>query len=128
MPTIRIVSDWHRRRALDAVAAAPLGHIVSVREPTRTLDQSAKMWAMLGDVSKARVEGYTKATPKIWKMRFMHGLGHEVQFDTGLDGKPYPIGLSSSELTVRQMADLITFIEAWCAQNGVALSEPNSPK
>lgn len=123
MTTIRIASEYHRRRAIDAVSDAPIGHIVSVREPTRTLDQSAKMWAMLGDVSKARVEGYTKATPKIWKMRFMHGLGHEVQFDTGLDGKPYPIGLSSSELTVRQMADLITFIEAWCAQHSVALSD-----
>ena len=123
MTTIRIVSDWHRRRAIDAVSDAPLGHIVSIKEPTRSLDQSAKMWAMLGEVSKARVDGYTKAAPKIWKMRFMHGLGHEVQFDIGLDGKPYPIGLSSSELTVRQMADLITFIEAWCARNGVALSD-----
>ena len=123
MTTVKLVGQAQREHAVRCINAAPLGYVMRLSEPTRNLDQSAKMWAMLGDISKARVEGYSKATPKIWKMRFMHGLGHEVQFDIGLDGKPYPIGLSSSELTVRQMADLITFIEAWCAQNGVALSE-----
>ena len=126
MTTVKLVGQAQREHAVRRMNAAPHGYVMRLSEPTRNLDQSAKMWAMLGDISKARVEGYSKATPKIWKMRFMHGLGHEVEFDTGLDGKPYPIGLSSSALTVRQMSDLIEFIQAWAAQHGVEWSEPNS--
>jgi hypothetical protein len=42
----------------------------------------------------------------------------------GLDGGIMLIGLRTSEMTVAQMADLITFMEAWGAQNGVTFSDP----
>jgi len=48
-----------------------------------------------------------------------------VQFETGLDGAPFPIGYSSSKLTKAQMADLIEFMYAFGAENCVEWSEPN---
>ena len=53
----------------------------------------------------------------------MHAMGHEVAFMTGLSGEPFPIGFSTSKLSRAQMAELITFIEAWGAENGVSFSE-----
>jgi hypothetical protein len=36
------------------------------------------------------------------------------------------IGLRTSEMGVQQMADLITYMEAWGAQNGVTFTDPDS--
>lgn len=120
--TIRIVSNWHRERAIDAVCAAPLGHIVKISEPTRSLDQSAKMWALLSDISKAKPLGRTH-TPEVWKFLMMQACGHECQFEMGIDNRPFPVGFSSSKLTVRQMSELLEFMQAWAVQHGVALSD-----
>ena len=50
---------------------------------------------------------------------FMHACGHAVQFESGLDGKPFPTGFRSSKLSKSQMSDLIEFIHAYAASNGV---------
>ena len=41
-----------RKNAADAVLNAPEGHIVTIKQPTRTLDQNALLWAVLNDLSK----------------------------------------------------------------------------
>jgi hypothetical protein len=50
--------------ARDGAAAyahkAPDGTVVQFKEPTRTSDQNAKMWAMLSDVSRAKPEGRSR--------------------------------------------------------------------
>ncbi len=43
-----------------------------------------------------------------------------------IGGNPFPSGFRSSRLTVRQMADLITFIAAYGDQRGVKWSEPQA--
>ena len=122
--TIRLVSLEHRNRARAMVRNAPDGHIVRVSPPTRTLDQNARMWAMLSDVSRAEPDG-RQATPETWKALFMHACGHAIRFEMGLDGQPFPAGFHSSKLTVRQMSELIAFVDAWGTGRGVEWSEPN---
>jgi len=96
-----------------------------VREATRNLDQNARMWAMLSDVSRAQPEG-RKWVTEAWKAAFMQSLGHQCQFAEGLDGSgPFPIGFRTSRLSVRQMADLITVISEYGDRHGVQWSEPN---
>jgi hypothetical protein len=56
----------------------------------------------------------------------MNACGWEVQFIEGLDGRPFPQGFRSSRMTVKQMADLITYIMAFGAENGVRWSGENS--
>ena len=88
----------------------------------RSDEQNRKMWAMIRDVSNARPDGRT-LTPDEWKAVFMQACGWEVQFLEGLDGRPFPAGFRSSRMTVKQMADLITFIQAYGDQHGVLWRE-----
>jgi hypothetical protein len=112
-----------RKRAAQAVLDAPEGFVVEIREPTRNLSQNALLWQLLGDISRQQPGG-RKLTPDDWKILMMHACGWECAFLEGLDGRPFPAGFRSSKMTVRQMADLITFILAWGNENGIRWSEP----
>lgn len=105
------------------VDAAPVGAVLNISQPSRTLDQNAKLWAMLSDISRAMPEG-RRHTAEQWKCLFMHACGWEVQFLPGLDGNPFPAGFRSSRMTKKQMADLITFILEFGDRHGVDWSEP----
>lgn len=119
----RLINPRVRANAINAVNAAPDGYLVTISEPKRNSDQNAKMWAMLADVANARPEGRQWA-PETWKSAFLHSLGHQVRFAEGLDGSgPFPMGFSSSALTVKQMADLITVISEYGDRHGVEWSE-----
>lgn len=118
-----LINDRVRSSALEAVRNAPPGWTVEIKEPRRSMDANAKMWAMLSDVSKARPEG-RQWTPEVWKCAFLHSLGHQVAFAEGLDGSgPFPIGFRSSKLTVRQMSDLIEVITEYGTRNGVVFKD-----
>jgi hypothetical protein len=116
----------HRQReyAKRMIDAAPEGWLVSIKAPTRTNDQNARLWAMLGDVSNAKPDG-RQHTPDAWKALFMHALGHQSRFMQGLDGEIFPVGFSSSRLTVREMGALIDFIDQWGTERGVIWHERN---
>jgi len=116
--TVILESGRHRDRARKLIDVAPSGSVVTVKPAKRTLDQNAKLWAMLSDVSISQPGG-RKHTPDDWKALFMNACGWECQFAMGLDGRPFPIGFRSSQLTKGQCADLITFIQAWGDENGV---------
>ena len=121
--TVILAGDPQRALAKRLIDLAPQGAVVNVREAGRTLDQNARMWAMLSDVSRAKPEGRTM-TPELWKALFMNACGHEVQFLNGLDGQPFPHGFRSSRLSKAQMGELMEFISAYGAQHGVRWSEP----
>ena len=117
---VRLGAD--RRFAHTLIDKAPAGYVMEVREPRRTGEQNDKMWAMLTDISVAMPEG-RKMIPDEWKAVFMQACGWEQQFLEGLDGRPFPTGFRSSRMTVAQMADLITFIQAYGDQHGVKWSK-----
>ncbi len=118
-----LISPRVRDNALEAVRSAPPNWIVTIKEPKRSLEQNARLWAMLADVANARPEG-RQWTPEVWKCAFLHSLGHQVRFAEGLDGSgPFPMGFSSSALNVKQMADLITVISEYGDRHGVQWKE-----
>jgi len=111
--------DRHMAKAV--IDRAPPYAVVEVREATRTVEQSDKMWAMIGDISRAKPEG-RRHTPDDWKAVFMNACGWECQFLEGLDGRPFPKGFRSSRLTKGQMANLITYIQEYGDRMGVRWS------
>lgn len=124
MQTVILHGKSQREFAKRLIDAAPVDAVLTVREANRNLDQNAKMWALLSDISRAKPEG-RRWTPETWKAAFMHFLGHQVQFCEGLDGSgPFPLGFRSSRLTVRQMADLITVIIEYGDRHGVRWTDP----
>lgn len=122
--TVLLKGPSQRAFAKQLIDKAPAGAVLRISEPTRSPDQNAKMHAMLSDISRAKPEG-RHWTPETWKCAFMHVLGHQVRFCEGLDNSgPFPMGFSSSKLTVRQMADLITVIQEYGDRHGVPWSDP----
>ena len=126
--SFRLVNDRARANALRAVADAPADYVVSIGPRKRSSDQNAKLWASLGDIAKAKPEG-RQWTPETWKAAFMHYLGHQVQFCEGLDNSgPFPLGFRSSHLSVKQMADLITCVQAYGDAHGVQWTDAGFEK
>lgn len=117
--TVRLTGPRQREFAARLIHAAPDYSVVTIKTGDRSLEQNAKMWAMLTDISRAKPEG-RRWVPEVWKSAFMHSLGHQVQFCEGLDGSgPFPLGFKSSKLTKSQMADLITVIQEYGDRHGV---------
>lgn len=111
-----------RRRAMQAVADAPDGYAVTVSEPARNLEQNAKLWAMLTDVSR-QVEWYgKKLAPEDWKHVFSASL-RKLQVVPNLDGTGFvALGLSTSRMSKREFGELIELIQAFGAERGVEFS------
>jgi hypothetical protein len=121
--TVRLVGPAQRDLAKRMIDLAPDMAVVNIREAGRSGDQNAKLWAMISDVSRAKPEGRTH-TAEVWKCLFMSACGHAVQFEQGLDGKPFPIGFRSSRLSKAEMSDLIESVYSYGALHGVRWSEP----
>lgn len=112
-----------RRRAMQAVADAPEGYVVTVSEPTRNSDQNAKLWALLSEVS-AQVEWHgKKLAPEDWKHIFSASL-RKLQVVPNLDGTGFvALGMSTSSMSKREFSDLLELIYSFGAERGVEFSE-----
>lgn len=114
----KLVHDTARRLAAAECMTAPDGYVVEVKPATRSLDQNARLWAMLTDVSE-QVEWHGRyLKPEEWKHVFSASLKQQ-EVVPGLEGGFVVLGLSTSRMTVREMGDLMTLIEAFGAQRGV---------
>ena len=121
--TIVLGSEASRDIACSLVLRVPSGFVFNISPPKRTQDQSSRMWAMLGDISRAKPEGRC-LTPDVWKSLFLHALDHTQRFEMALDGNGMvPTGFRSSRLTKRQMSDLIETIAEYGARHGVQFND-----
>lgn len=122
--TFILAHDQARRLAQQAVQDAPEGYAVVIKEPTRSLSQNARLWAMLHDVA-AQVEWYGKRlTPEDFKHIFTSSL-RKLEVVPNLEGNGFvALGLSTSRMSKREFGDLMTLIEAFGAERGVVWSEP----
>ena len=95
--------------------------VIEQREMTRTLDQNAKMWAVLTDIAK-QVEWYGQMLkPEEWKHILSASLKKQKAVP-GIDGGFVVHGLSTSKMTVSEMRDLIELSHAFGAERGVDFS------
>lgn len=120
--TMILSSQWARGKAKELIDRAPPNAILNIKEAKRTVDQNSRFWAMLSDVSRAKPQG-RRMTPERWKAAFMQSFGHQVQFETDLEGRPFPVGHASSKLSKAEMSELMEFISAWGTENGVEWSD-----
>jgi hypothetical protein len=120
-----IRSELDRSRAVSWCQKAPGGTRIEFKASRRTLPQNDRMWAMLTDVANQKLHMGRRYSPDQWKVLFMHACGREVQFLPALDGSTFiPWGQSSSDLSKDEMSELIEFLFAWGAENGVVWSDP----
>lgn len=97
--------------------------IVEVKPLTRTLEQNAKLWAMLNDVSEQVNWHGQKLTPEDWKHVFSAALNQQ-RVVPNIDSTGFVVlGQSTSKMAVRQMADMIELINAFGAEHGVKFKD-----
>jgi hypothetical protein len=95
--------------------------VVEAKRETRSLDQNARLWALLTDVSK-QVDWYgNKLTPEEWKDVFTAALKKE-KVVPGINGGFVVLGQSTSKMSIAEMVELQTLIEAFGADKEVKWS------
>lgn len=115
----RLVHSEARRRAVQAVLDAPEGHVVTIKPPTRSLEQNAALWAMLGDVASQVVWHGRRLDAESWKHIFTSSLKRQ-DVVPNLDGTGFVVlGQSTSKMTKSEMSDLLELIQAFGAQHNV---------
>jgi hypothetical protein len=116
-----------RRRAALYCEKAPDGCVVRFVERTRTLDQNARLWSMLADIADQvqwPVDGVLqKLPPEDWKTLLSAGVVKATRVAQGIDGGFVMLGQRTSKMTVRQMSDLIEFIQYFGDERGVQWTE-----
>jgi len=117
--TFILIHNTARLRALDAVKHAQDGFVVTVGERTRSSDQNALLWALLGDVSKQVVWHGNKLSPENWKDVFSASLKKQ-KVVPNLDGDGFVVcGQSTSKMGKREFSELCELIYAFGAQHEV---------
>lgn len=118
----RLVHQEARRRAALAVQQAPEGHIVTIKQATRSGEQNAMLHALLTEIA-ARVPWAGKLRDvETWKRlltaAWLRARGDSVEFLPALDGHGVDIVFRrTSTLTRAECSELVDFVNAWAAEH-----------
>jgi hypothetical protein len=112
-----------RRRAIESVKLAPAGCVVTIKPCSRSLDQNAKLHALLSEIAKSVEWGGKKHDPEVWKRlltaAWLRARGEEIECLPALDGQGVDFVFKrTSRLTKSEASELIEFIYAWQSENG----------
>lgn len=114
--------DTARQNAIKAVAEAPEGYIVEVKEPTRNLEQNALIHAVLTDYGNLigwKFSGQVVSLEdlkSIMMAAFRKVQGQESRFVIGFDGQPVILNWRTRELSKREAAEFIDMVQAYMAE------------
>lgn len=130
--TFRLVHERSRQLASLACVAAPDGYVVTIRPPTRSLEQNAMLHAALADIAKKLKWHGKRLELDVWKRlctaAWLREIGESPEMIPALDGKGFDVIFErTSQLTVVQMTSLIEWVIAFAVQNGVELHDPAEP-
>lgn len=124
--TYKLISDQVRAHCIDEIARAPLGKVVIVQDPTRTLEANAMLHAMLTDIARqAKYMGKPRSV-EVWKGIFVSGwaiaTGQNPEIIPGLENEFIAIRESTATMSGKRLASVMEYIEAWAINEGVRFS------
>lgn len=111
-----------RANAIEAIRQAPDGYRVEVKPQKRTLEQNARMWAMLTELSRQVVWHGQQLSAENWKDVLTAALKRQ-QVVPGVDGGFVVLGTSTRRMTKGEMAELIELITAFGVEHGVVFGD-----
>ena len=121
--TLVISGEVARKAICRHVLTADEGYIVTIAEPSRNLEQNAKMWAMLADISEQTDWHGNKLNPEEWKDLLSAGLV-QSKVVPNITGNGFVIlGQRTSKLSKSQFAALIELITAFAVERGVIFGD-----
>lgn len=114
--------------AFDLSAHGAIEVIVRPVKSRRTLEQNAKLWAMLGDISR-QVEWSVNGVRQLleaedWKNIMTATVRQEVRMAEGINGGYVLLGQSTRRMTVAELGEVIEFMYSFGAERGVVWTEP----
>lgn len=117
-------STARREQAIDWIRKAKTGSRVEFKGPARSVDQNSRFWAMLTDCAVQGRINDRRFNTEDWKTMFMTAYaeerGVEIRHLPALNrAGMIPCGRSSSDLSVQEMSELMEWIAAWGAENGI---------
>ncbi len=127
--TIILKTAQQKRRAQEVIGALALDGpiiwevVVRPYKTSRNLEQNAKMWATLAEISDQVVWHGQKLTPENWKDVFTAAL-KRLKVVPGVDGGFVVIGAHTSKMTIAEMSEMIEFAVAFGTQHNVRWSYP----
>lgn len=96
---------------------------IDEKQPTRTLEQNAKMWAVLSDIARQvqwPVDGKLQyLDAEDWKHIISGGLKRHQRVAQGIDGGFVILGQRTSRMSIGEMVALIELAHAFGAEHGV---------
>lgn len=107
-----------RARAALCVMDAPEGFIVTVSEPTRSLEQNSLMWPLLQCLASQVVWHGAKLSKEDWKDLITASLRRQ-RSAPGVDGGFVVFGERTKTYTKSEFSELIECIYAFGAQHNV---------
>lgn len=117
-----------RKEASAAVWCAPDGWYVEIKPPTRSLDQNARLHAILSDISKSRVPVAGAAGRPVDELKFIFVVAHADATDTPVEvvtheGMRIALRESTARMSVSRSASLIEHITEWALRHGIRLRD-----
>lgn len=123
----KLTGEIAKKAACREILEAQEGMVVTLADATRNLEQNAKLHAVLSDISKQSEYLGEKRSVEFWKGLFVSGwqiaTGQKADIVPGLEGEFINIRESTTTLSIKRMASLIEYINAWCAMKGVKLND-----
>ena len=120
---LKLTGNLARQAACRYINEAPDGYVVTIAEPTRTLEQNSKLWPMLAELSEQTDWHGNKLNPEEWKDLLSAGLVQSKAVPN-LTGNGFVIlGQRTSKMTKSQFAALIELITAFGVERGVVFSD-----
>jgi len=113
-----------RKNAIQAILEAPDGYAVSIKPKNRSLEQNAKLHALIQEIAqkiewvgkKQEVETWKRLLTAAW----LRARGEPVEMLPAIDGHGVDIVFRrTSDLTVPEMIELIEYIQAWAIEQGI---------
>ncbi len=101
--------------------------VVKIQPMTRSLEQNSKLHALLSDISKQCEFNGKKRNIDTWKMIFVSAhkiaTGGQAEMVIGIEGEVINLRESTAQMSVKRLASLIEYVQAWAAENDVILSD-----
>ncbi|NBI43865.1 recombination protein NinB [[Haemophilus] felis] len=101
--------------------------VVRIQPLTRSLEQNAKLHAMLTDIANQCEFQGKKRDVETWKAIFVSAhkiaTGGQAEMAIGLEGEVINLRESTAQMGVKRMASLIEYVTAWGVENGVRFND-----
>ena len=122
----KITGEAAKKAACREVLSAPEGHIVTLAEPTRNLDQNAAQWPILEAFAQQLdwpINGVmSKITADDWKDILTCAFRNEQpRVAMGINGGMVLLGQRTSKFSKREFSDWLEFLHATAAERGVTV-------